>query len=182
MLFSRGLANGEDDKVDRENLQDSEEFGLTRKQVLFRLAISVMVVAIVLMVVAVVLLVRYLDSSIDNYEVVDATVIEYEEKSAGVEGFPKAPYNVDRFATVKYGDYVTNYELTDSYAPQYKAAYETKTTVSVYLYKGKLYESEARLRAVQNKDLGNTYMGFMIFALISIIADVYLWVYYKKEG
>ncbi len=71
--------------------------------------------------------------------------------------------------------------LTDSYAPQYHAAYETKTTVSVLLYNGELYESEAKIRAIQNPQSQNSYEGFMIFTIIFLITDVSLWIYYKKE-
>ena len=71
--------------------------------------------------------------------------------------------------------------LTDSYASQYYAAYKTKTTVSVLLYKGELYESEAKIRALQNPESSSSYSGFMIFTIVFIITDVCLWVYYKKE-
>ena len=53
---------------------------------------------------------------------VEATVVKYEERKVGLEGFPRNPYEVDYIVTVRYKNYESQYKINDSYEPMYSVA------------------------------------------------------------
>ncbi|MCR5213749.1 MAG: hypothetical protein K6E10_04985, partial [Eubacterium sp.] len=65
---------------------------ITRKQLLFRIAIFMLFVSLLFITIFVIKLIKYCGIPVEDYEVVEANVVQYEVRDVGLEGFPRKPY------------------------------------------------------------------------------------------